>query len=81
MSLFNSFVIDNSVATDDINEATHWVAKYDSESCVKDHVIPGKEYELIKHDNGCDGEDYFIKSEDGYLTVYYLCHKGNFIRK
>jgi hypothetical protein len=81
VSLFNSFIINNPIVTENINDATHWVAEYDPESCVKDFIIPNKEYPLIKYDNGFDQEDIFIESEDGLLSMYYFCHKGNFITK
>lgn len=79
MSLFNS--VNCPIVTNDICNATHWKAKVDPESCVKEFIIPNKEYKLIKHDNGFDQEEYFIKSEDGNLSMYYMCHQGDFIIK
>ena len=48
MSLFNS--VNCPIVTNDICNATHWKAKVDPESCVKEFIIPNKEYKLIKHD-------------------------------
>jgi hypothetical protein len=79
MSLFNSVIY--PIVTDDINEATHWVAKLDPESSVKEFIIPNKEYKLIKHDDGFEYQEYFIKGEDGNLSMYYLLHKGDYIIK
>jgi len=66
----------------DVSLASHWIAYQDEKSCVKDYIIPGKKYELIKlteqWDNGED-EEYFILSEDGYYSMYYMAYKGEFI--
>lgn len=51
--------------------ATHWLAKEDSKSCVREHIIPGKAYQLIDHD--------LILGEDGCLSAYWMCHKGDLI--
>lgn len=59
------------IITDDISKATHYLAYPDETSIVKDFIIPGKAYELIDHD--------YILSEDGCLTTYWMCHKGDFI--
>jgi len=65
--------------TKDVSKATHFLAKPDSKSCVKDYIIPGKAYKLIKQKDDLDEEEYFIRSEDSYLTMYYMAHKGQFI--
>jgi hypothetical protein len=59
--------------TNDISKATAWIAYPDENSCVKEFIKPNKKYKLIR-----DGE-YFIKGEDGCMSMYYLCHKGDFI--
>jgi len=70
--------------TNDIKKATHWMSKPDSKSCVKEFIIPNKAYKLIRRngtwDEGMESEsEIFIRSEDGCLSLYYLCHKGVFI--
>lgn len=69
--------------TDDISKANYWISYPDEESCVKEWIIPGKKYELIKiaeqWDDGIREEEYFIKSEDGFYSMYYICHKGDFV--
>ncbi len=61
----------NYTVTKDIFKATHWLAKPDENSIIKEFIIPGKAYELI------DGD--LILSEDGNLTAYWMTHKGQFI--
>lgn len=69
--------------TNDIKKATHWMSKPDVKSCVKEFIIPNKAYKLIRRngtwDEGMDEEEYFIISEDGCLSTYWMCHKGDFI--
>lgn len=55
----------------DVTKATHWIAKPDNESCIKEFIIPGKAYEVIDQD--------FILSEDGNLSTYWMAHAGEFI--
>lgn len=52
-------------------KATHWIAKEDSKSCIREWIIPGKIYQLIDND--------FILSEDMNLTTYWMMHKGDLI--
>ena len=61
----------NYTITNDVLEATHWIAYEDERSVVKEWVIPGKTHKLIDHD--------LILTEDGNLTAYYMSHKGIFI--
>ena len=63
--------LSNYTITDNIEEATAWIAYHDNDSVVKELIIPNKIYELIDHD--------FILSEDMNLTTYWMCHKGDFI--
>ncbi len=69
----------NYTVTEDISKATHWLAHKDSNSCVKEFIIPEKVYPLIKYDDGFNEEESFIKAEDGSLSMYFMCHKGDFI--
>ncbi len=71
----------NYTVTNDISKATYWMSYSDQKSCVKDYIVPNKKYPLIKQkDNLTDEEDYFILSEDGVLSQYYMCHAGDFIK-
>jgi hypothetical protein len=67
---------------DDIAVASHWIAYPDEDSMIKEWIIPGKKYELIKimeqWDSGLE-EEYFILSEDGCHSMYYMTHNGDFI--
>jgi len=64
----------------DISKATHFLVYTDPDSCVKDYLIPGKAYELIKQtDPFTEEEEFFIQSEDGYYSMYYTTHAGDFI--
>jgi len=70
----------NYTVTNDISKANAWVSFPDETSCVKDFIIPNKIYPLIKQiDNSIDEEDYYILTEDGVLSMYYMCHAGNFV--
>jgi hypothetical protein len=62
----------NYTVTKSISKCTHWLAKPDDTSIVKEFIIPGKAYEMI------DGD--LILSEDGNLTAYWMTHKGIFIK-
>jgi len=66
--------------TNSIENATHWMARADEDSVVKDYIIPDKAYELIKQkDPMTDEEEIFIRSEDDNLSMYYMCHAGDFV--
>lgn len=67
------------IVTDDILKATAWLSLPDPESVVKDYIIPNKIYELLKQKDDIDMEEIYILDEEGYYTMYYLCHKGLFI--
>lgn len=71
----------NYSITGDISKADAWLAYSDQESVVKEWIIPNKIYPLIKlKDNSTDEEEIYILSEDGTLSLYYLCHKGDYIK-
>lgn len=65
--------------TNDISKATAWLSDYDPDSVVKEYIIPNKAYELFKLKDDLGEEEYFIKGEDGCLSMYYLCYKGDYI--
>jgi hypothetical protein len=63
----------------DISRASHWLSYEDHESCIKDSIIPNKLYKLIKQKDEIGQEEYFIQDEMGYLSMGYICHKGDYI--
>lgn len=65
--------------TNDISKATAWFSLPDTDSCIKDYIIPNKAYKLIKMKDGFEEEDYFILSEDNHYSMYYMTHNGFFI--
>lgn len=72
----------NYTIVNNVEDATHWIAYTDEKSCVKEWIIPGKVYELVKlieQWNDGEEEEYFILSEDGYHSMYYMTHNGDFI--
>lgn len=77
----------NYYVTNDVSKATHWLSYKDEESPVKKHVIPNKFYEIKKikekfqtiYGEEIEDEEYFIKSEDGYYSMYYIAHNGDFV--
>ncbi len=74
-------IVESYTTTEDISEATAWVSYEDNVSPVKEFIIPNKMYKLIKQiDPFTEEEEYFIESEDGYLSMYYLSHAGAFIK-
>ncbi len=66
--------------TNNITEATHWLAHTDNKSKVKDYIEPNKVYELIKHEDGFGEEECFIKGSDGSLNMYWMCYNGSFLK-
>ena len=50
------------IIVDNIEDATHWLAQQDSQSYVREYIIPNKAYELIKTLN-------FELQKQGFLTI------------
>lgn len=67
--------------TNNIEEATHWLSLFDSDSPVRDSVIPHKTYELYKLKDDIGFKEYFILDENGNFSMIYLCHKGVYVRE
>jgi len=59
--------------TQDINEATHWLAKEDEEI---EGITPYTLYALVYHKY--EDEVYLI-DDSGKLGVEYLMHKGDYV--
>ncbi len=77
----------NYSVTTDVSKATHWLSYQDDESPVKKHITPNKFYKIKKlkekfqniYGEEIEDEEYFIKSEDGFYSMYYIAHNGDFV--
>ena len=63
------------IVTDDIDEATHWIAREDEKNDVLDVTI-GKAYQLIFDENE---NEHHIIDDFGDSSLIYIVHKGDYV--
>lgn len=66
---FQSLVVEN------IEDATHWLAKEDVNNEVAS-VTPGKHYPVLLDDK----EEYHILNDEGTHSLIFLVHSGDYLR-
>ena len=77
----------NYTVTNNVEEATHWLAYHDDKSIIKDKITPWKLYklELIQEKLTnmfgvyIEDEDYYCRDNNGKLGMTYFVHKGDFV--
>jgi hypothetical protein len=71
-------LIDYNIITNNIEEATHWLAYEDDKSIIQDIITPKKKYKL-EYIKDIFGYDYYIKDDEGNYSMAYMIHKGDFV--